>query len=236
MSFWESVQQQFIASFITDNRWQVYLKGLLSSLELTIVALILGIVIGILVAIVRTDYDQKKGKVNRGGKILNGICVVYTTVIRGTPTMVQLLIMNFVIFANSRNLYLIAVLTLGINSGAYVSEIFRSGIESIDPGQMEAGRSLGMNYATVMKDIIIPQAVKNVLPALGNELITLFKDTSLVSVIGMSELTKAARDIQAITYLPIFPFLGIAAIYLVVVMILTWLQGKLERRLKKSDR
>ena len=131
---------------------------------------------------------------------------------------------------------MIAVLSLGINSGAYVSEIFRSGIQSIDPGQMEAGRSLGMTYGTVMKDIIIPQAVKNILPALGNELITLFKDTSLVSVIGMSELTKVARDIQAITYLPMMPYLGIAALYLVVVMILTWLQGKLERRLRRSER
>jgi ABC-type amino acid transport system permease subunit len=131
---------------------------------------------------------------------------------------------------------MIAILSLGINSGAYVSEIIRGGIMSIDPGQMEAGRSLGMGYATVMKDIIIPQAIKNILPALGNELITLFKDTSLVSVIGMTELTKVARDIQARTYLPLMPYIGIAVMYLIVVMILTYLQGKLERRLRRSER
>ena len=234
--FWDNLVQQFTASFITDNRWQIYLKGLLSSITITVVALAIGVVLGILVAIVRTNHDQQKGHVSGVIKVLNVICKIYTTVIRGTPMMVQLLIMGFVIFANSRNYYMIAVLSLGINSGAYVSEIFRSGIQSIDPGQMEAGRSLGMTYGTVMKDIIIPQAVKNILPALGNELITLFKDTSLVSVIGMSELTKVARDIQAITYLPIMPYLGIAALYLVVVMILTWLQGKLERRLRRSER
>ncbi|MEE8836845.1 MAG: amino acid ABC transporter permease [Eubacteriales bacterium] len=236
MSFWENLQEQFIASFVTDNRWQVYLKGLGNSLILTIGAVLIGIIIGILVAIVRTNHDQKKDKAGGISRVLNAICVVYTTVIRGTPSMVQLLIMGFVIFANSRNLYMIAVLTLGINSGAYVSEIFRSGIQSIDPGQMEAGRSLGMGYSTVMKEVIIPQAVKNVLPALGNEMITLFKDTSLVSVIGMSELTKAARDVQAITYEPMMPYLGIAAMYLIVVMILSWLQNKLERRLHRSDR
>ncbi len=208
----------------------------MSSITITVVALAIGVVLGILVAIVRTNHDQQKGHVSGVIKVLNVICKIYTTVIRGTPMMVQLLIMGFVIFANSRNYYMIAVLSLGINSGAYVSEIFRSGIQSIDPGQMEAGRSLGMTYGTVMKDIIIPQAVKNILPALGNELITLFKDTSLVSVIGMSELTKVARDIQAITYLPMMPYLGIAALYLVVVMILTWLQGKLERRLRRSER
>ncbi len=234
--FWDNLVQQFTASFITDNRWQIYLKGLWSSITITIVALAIGVVLGILVAIVRTNHDQQKGHVSGVIKVLNVICKIYTTVIRGTPMMVQLLIMGFVIFANSRNYYMIAVLSLGINSGAYVSEIFRSGIQSIDPGQMEAGRSLGMTYGTVMKDIIIPQAVKNILPALGNEMITLFKDTSLVSVIGMSELTKVARDIQAITYLPMMPYLGIAALYLVVVMILTWLQGKLERRLRRSER
>ena len=171
-----------------------------------------------------------------GLAIANVICKLYTTVIRGTPMMVQLLIMGFVVFATSRNLMGVAILSLGINSGAYVAEIIRGGIMSVDPGQMEAGRSLGMNYGTVMKEIIIPQAVKNILPALGNELITLFKDTSLVSVIGMTELTKVARDLQARTYLPLMPYLGIAVMYLVVVIILTYLQGILERRMRKSDR
>lgn len=233
----ESLKEQFIQSFVVNDRWKLYLKGLGSSLVLTVCALAIGIAIGILIAIIRTAHDQKgKGKVSSGLRIANVICEVYTTIIRGTPMMVQLLIMGFVIFASSRNMRGVAILSLGINSGAYVSEIFRSGIMSIDPGQMEAGRSLGMPYSTVMKEIIIPQAVKNVLPALGNEMITLFKDTSLVSVIGMAELTKVARDIAARTYLPMMPFLGIAAMYLVVVIIMTWALGKFEKRLRRSDR
>lgn len=234
--FLSNLGHQFTMSFITNNRWQLYLKGLGMSLLITIGALALGIILGVLVAVVRTGHDQERGKHSRGLAVINAICKVYTTVIRGTPMMVQLLIMNFVIFASSNNLYLTAVLALGINSGAYVSEIIRGGIMSIDPGQMEAGRSLGMNYATVMKDIIIPQAIKNILPALGNELITLFKDTSLVSVIGLSELTKVARDIQARTYQPMMPYLGIAAMYLIICIILTYLQGKLERRMRQSER
>jgi polar amino acid transport system permease protein/polar amino acid transport system substrate-binding protein len=150
--------------------------------------------------------------------------------------MVQLLIMGFVFFASSRHLTLVAILTLGINSGAYVSEIIRGGIMSIDPGQMEAGRSLGMGYGPVMRHVVIPQAIKNILPALGNELITLFKDTSLVTVIGLTDLTKVAIQIQAKTYQALMPFMGIAAMYLVVVMFLTWLLGKFERRLRQSDR
>ncbi len=234
--FFTDLAEQFEMSFITNNRWQLYLKGLGSSIMITLGALALGIVLGVLVAVVRTSHDQKQGHVGAGLAILNAICKIYTTVIRGTPMMVQLLIMGFVIFASSQQYYLIAVLSLGINSGAYVSEIIRGGIMSIDPGQMEAGRSLGMGYGTVMKDIIIPQAVKNILPALGNELITLFKDTSLVSVIGMKELTKVAREIQARTYLPIMPYLGIAVMYLIVVMILTYLLGRFERRLRRSER
>ena len=150
--------------------------------------------------------------------------------------MVQLLIMGFVIFAGSRNLVAIAILTFGINSGAYVSEIVRGGIMSVDPGQMEAGRSLGMSYATVMGQVVIPQAVKNILPALGNELITLFKDTSIVTVIGLRDITKVAIQIQSKTYQAFMPFFGIAVVYLAVVMALTWLLGILERRLRASDR
>lgn len=150
--------------------------------------------------------------------------------------MVQLLIMNFVIFQSSRNLVGIAILALGINSGAYVSEIIRSGIMSIDRGQMEAGRSLGLTYGVVMQNVIIPQAVKNILPALGNEMITLFKDSSLVTVIGLADLTKVAIQIQAKTYQAFMPFIGIACIYLIVVMILTKLLDALERRLRRSER
>lgn len=234
-----SLKEQFIMSFVTNDRWKLYLRGLGKSLLLTLGALAIGVAIGIVIAIIRTAHDQKRtgeGKCPAPLALANGICSVYTTIIRGTPMMVQLMIMGFVIFASSRNMQGVATLTLGINSGAYVSEIIRSGIMSIDPGQMEAGRSLGMGYGVVMKEIILPQAIKNILPALGNELITLFKDTSLVSVIGMTELTKVARDIQARTYLPMMPYLGIAVMYLIVVIIMTWLLGKLERRMRRSDR
>lgn len=233
-----TIGEQLIQTFVTGDRWKLFLRGLGRSLLLTVCALAIGVVIGVLIAVVRTMHDQSRGdkKPNIALRIVNLICQIYTTVIRGTPMMVQLLIMGFVVFATSRNMFGVAILTLGLNSGAYVAEIVRGGIMSIDPGQMEAGRSLGMNYGTVMREIIIPQAIKNILPALGNELITLFKDTSLVMVVGVTDLTKIARDIQAKTYLPMMPYLGIAALYLVVVIILTWILGKLERRLRKSDR
>ena len=169
----------------------------------------------------------------------NVLANIYLTVIRGTPAMVQLLIMWFVIWASARsttqNMVMCAVMTFGINSGAYVAEIIRSGIMSIDAGQMEAGRSLGLSYATTMKCVIIPQAFKNVLPALGNELITLLKETSIVTVIGLKDLTKGAMIIQGKTYQAIVPFLAIAAIYLAMVMILTTVLGRLERRMRKND-
>lgn len=233
-----TLKEQFIISFIENDRWLLLLKGLRISFTVMILALLLGVIIGTLVAVIRTSYDQQR----QGQKhswwlaVLNWLMKAYVTIIRGTPMMVQLLIMGFVVFAASRNLILIAVLTLGINSGAYVSETIRSGIMSIDPGQMEAGRSLGMRYPVVMKDIIIPQAIKNILPALGNEMITLFKDTSLVTVIGLADITKVAIQIQAKTYQALMPLVGIAIVYLVCVMIMTWLLGKFERRLRKSDR
>jgi His/Glu/Gln/Arg/opine family amino acid ABC transporter permease subunit len=231
-----SLQQQFYQSFIDGARWKRYLDGLGTSCVVTVGALALGVILGILVAVVRTSHDQQRGNKNALLGFFNAICEIYTTVIRGTPMMVQLLIMGFVFFASSRHLTLVAILTLGINSGAYVSEIIRGGIMSIDPGQMEAGRSLGMGYGPVMRHVVIPQAIKNILPALGNELITLFKDTSLVTVIGLTDLTKVAIQIQAKTYQALMPFMGIAAMYLVVVMFLTWLLGKFERRLRQSDR
>ena len=168
--------------------------------------------------------------------MLNLVCKIYVTVIRGTPMMVQLLIMGFVIFASSRNFTMIGTLTLGINSGAYVSEIVRGGLMSVDKGQMEAGRSLGLGYGTTMRFVIVPQAVKAILPALGNEFIVLLKDTSLITVIGGKELLYAAQGIYNRTYEQMFPHVGTAAIYLVLVIILSWLLGKLERRLRQSDR
>lgn len=232
-----SLQRQFIQAFIEDGRWKNYLDGLGISLLLTIGALVLGVLIGVLIAVVRTQYDQNPQGRNITMRFVNGICKIYTTVIRGTPMMVQLMIWGFVIFRSQRNLFPVAVLGLGLNSGAYVAEIIRSGIMSIDPGQMEAGRSLGLGYTQVMKSIIIPQAIKNILPALGNEMITLFKDTSLVYVLGsIKDLTKVANNIGAKIYNYLVPLVLAALMYLIIVMILTWLLGILERRLRRSDR
>lgn len=237
LTFRQELFVNFYKAFVGGNRWKLYLKGVLTTVQVTFLALILGIALGVLVAIIRTAHDQQRpGRRNPALGFVNGICKLYTTVIRGTPMMVQLLIMGFVIFANSRNFTIVGTLTLGINSGAYVSEIVRSGLMSIDPGQMEAGRSLGMGYAPVMRFIVIPQAIKNILPALGNEFITLLKDTSLITVIGGKELVYAAQAVGAKTYAVMFPYLGVALIYLVLVLALTWLLGKLERRLRQSDR
>ncbi len=232
-----SLQRQFIQAFIEKGRWKNYLDGLGISLLLTIGALVLGVLIGVLIAVVRTQYDQNPQGRNIAMRFVNGICKIYTTVIRGTPMMVQLMIWGFVIFRSQRNLFPVAVLGLGLNSGAYVAEIIRSGIMSIDPGQMEAGRSLGLGYTQVMKSIIIPQAIKNILPALGNEMITLFKDTSLVYVLGsIKDLTRVANNIGARIYNYLVPLILAALMYLIIVMILTWLLGILERRLRRSDR
>ena len=235
--FWQGLCEDFSQSFLVGDRWKQYLSGLGVAAEVTLGALILGVVLGVLVAVVRTLNDQSRPQERSGVlKVLNFLCKIYTTIIRGTPMMVQLLIMGFVIFAASRQLELVAILSFGINSGAYVAEIIRAGIMSVDRGQMEAGRSLGMGYAPVMRHIVIPQAIKNILPSLGNELITLFKETSIVTVIGLRDLTKVAIQIQAKTYQAFMPFIGIALMYLAVVLVLTWLLGILERRLRAGDK
>ena len=237
LSFWDNAFVGFYQSFFAAGRWKLYLDGLLTTLEATVLALLLGVALGMIVAVVRTAHDQQRaGHKNVILGVFNAICKIYTTIIRGTPMMVQLLIMSLVVFASSRNYTMIGILALGINSGAYVSEIVRSGLMSVDPGQMEAGRSLGLNYMTTMVVIIIPQAIRAVLPALGNEFIVLLKDTSLITVIGGKELLYAAQGIMNRTYDAMFPLLGVAAIYLVLVMLLTWLLGKFERRLAQSDR
>ncbi|MCC8048035.1 MAG: amino acid ABC transporter permease [Oscillospiraceae bacterium] len=234
---WQTFFVKFYQAFIDADRWQLYLSGVGTTLMVTAMALVIGVVLGVFVALVRTAHDQqRRGRHNPVLGVLNAICKVYTTVIRGTPVMVQLLIFSFVIFVNSRNFTMVGAFGLGLNSGAYVSEIIRGGLMSVDPGQMEAGRSLGMNYFTVMRFIIIPQAIKAILPALGNEFIILLKDTSLISVIGGKELIYAAQGILSRTYEAMYPLLGAAAIYLVLVMAFTWLLGRLERRLRKSDR
>ena len=228
---------KFYQAFILKDRWTQYIKGVSTTLLVTAIALALGIVLGSVVALVRVAHDQQRpGHKNPVLGFFNIICEMYTTIIRGTPMMVQLLIMSMVIFANSRNFTMVGALTLGINSGAYVSEIIRGGLMAVDPGQMEAGRSLGLNYITTMVVIIIPQAIRAVLPALGNEFIMLLKDTSLITVIGGKELLYAAQGIMNRTYEAMFPLCGVALIYLVLVMLFTWLLAKFERRLAQSDR
>ena len=237
VKWWQEFYVYFYQAFIEGDRWMQYLKGVGTTLLVTALALIIGIVLGVMVAIVRTAHDQQRpGNRNFLLGIVNGICKVYVTIIRGTPMMVQLLIMGFVIFKSSRNFTYVGALTLGINSGAYVAEIIRGGLMSLDPGQMEAGRSLGLGYMDTMRFIVIPQAFKAILPALGNEFIILLKDTSLINVIGGKELVYAAQAIYGRTYEQMFPLVGVAIIYLVLVMFLTWLLGILERRLRQSDR
>ena len=234
---WQEFYVKFFQAFIEGDRWKQYLSGVGTTLMVTAMALAIGVILGVIVAMVRTGYDQQRpGKKNPILGILNGICQVYITVIRGTPMMVQLLIMGFVIFSSSRNYTLVGALTLGINSGAYVAEIIRGGLMALDPGQAEAGRSLGLGYIDTMRFIVIPQAFKAILPSLGNEFIILLKDTSLITVIGGKELVYAAQAIYGRTYEQMFPLIGIACVYLVLVMIFTWLVGILERRLRQSDR
>ena len=224
-------------AFIEGDRWKLYLQGLGTTLEMTVIALILGVILGLVVAVVRTAHDQQRlGRRNPLLGFFNVLCNLYTTVIRGTPMMVQLLIWSFVIFKTSRNKVMVGIIGLGINSGAYVAEIIRGGLMSVDAGQSEAGRSLGLNYFDTMRFIVIPQAFKNILPSLGNEFITLFKDTSLVQAIGAAELTYYAFTIGGRTFDYMPPLIGIALMYLAVVIVFTWLQGKLERRLRESDR
>ena len=189
-------------------------------------------------ALLRTAHDQQRPgrRKNPLLGLVNLVCKVYVTVIRGTPMMVQLLIMGLVIFASNRNKTLIGALSLGINSGAYVAEIIRGGLMSLDVGQTEAGRSLGLGYFDTMRFIVVPQAFKAILPALGNEFITLLKDTSLINVIGGKEIVYFAQAIITNTYEPMYPYLITAVMYLILVLIFTWLQGKLERRLRQSDR
>ena len=227
---------KFYQAFVLKDRWLQYIGGVGTTLLVTAIALAMGVLLGSVVALVRVAHDQQRP--NHRNPVLgffNAICEVYTTIIRGTPMMVQLLIMSMVIFSNSRNFTMVGALTLGINSGAYVSEIIRGGLMAVDPGQMEAGRSLGLNYITTMVVIIIPQAIRAVLPALGNEFIVLLKDTSLITTIGGKELLYAAQGIMNRTYEAMYPLLGVALIYLLLVMLFTRLLAKFERH-KVTDK
>ena len=237
VQWWQEFYVYFYQAFIEGDRWVQYLKGVGTTLWVTALALVIGIILGVVVAIIRTAHDQQRpGNRNFFLGIINAICKVYVTIIRGTPMMVQLLIMGFVIFSSSRDFTSVGALTLGINSGAYVAEIIRGGLMSLDPGQAEAGRSLGLNYFDTMRFIVVPQAFKAILPSLGNEFIILLKDTSLITVIGGKELVYAAQAIYGRTYEQMFPLVGIAVIYLVLVLLFSWLQSILERRLRQSDR
>lgn len=228
----EELKAQFILNFITDDRWMSLLRGLVVTLKVTFFAVILGFVLGFSVAIVRNVYENTKKL-----KALNFLCNVYLTVIRGTPVVVQLLIIYFVIFSSIKiDKSIAAVLAFGINSGAYQAEIFRSGINSIPKGQMEAGRSLGFNYRQTMVNIIMPQAIKNVLPTLGNEFIVLMKETSVAGYIALDDLTKAGDIIRSRTYSAMMPFLAVALLYLIMVMFFSHLLKMFERRLAGSGR
>lgn len=227
-----SFSEKFHQNFIEDNRYMYLLKGLGNTIVITIFALLIGIVFGSFLAIVRTTHDR-----NGGLNILNALAKVYLTVIRGTPTMVQLLIIYYVVFASTNvSKVFVAIIAFGLNSAAYVAEVVRSGIMSVDQGQFEAGRSLGLPYHKTMRLIIIPQAFKNILPALGNELITLLKETSISGYIGLVDLTKGSDIIRSVTYEAMMPLGMVALIYLCLVLVLTMLVNKLERSLRKNER
>ena len=225
------IKEKLYDNFVKDNRYMYIVKGLGNTIVITVFAVMLGIVLGFLIAIVRTSHDR-----NGGLAILNGICKVYLTIIRGTPVMIQLLIIYYVVLASVTNKILVAVIAFGLNSAAYVAEIVRSGIMSVDIGQFEAGRSLGLNYSQTMKLVIIPQAVKNILPALLNEFISLLKETSISGYIGMMDLTKGGDIIRSNTYEAFIPLIAVALIYLVIVMLLSHGVSKLERRLRSNER
>ena len=228
---WNQFVDTFTRNFIDGGNWHYIAEGLLNTIKITFLAVLLGIVIGLIVGTIRSTYD-KTHKL----KALNFLCNIYLTVIRGTPVLVQLLIIYYVIFASVRiDKVLVAVLAFGINSGAYVAEIFRSGILSIDNGQFEAGRSLGFNYPQTMWYIVMPQAFKNVLPALCNEFIALLKETSIAGYIGIQDLTKGGDIIRSRTYSAFMPLLAVAALYLIIVLIFTQLIKILERRLRQSE-
>ncbi len=231
----ESESSSFIdrikSNLLEQDRWQYLAKGLLNTLIIALCAVIIGVIIGFLVAIVRVTYD-KTGSL----PIMNAIAKIYITIVRGTPMMVQLLIIYYVVFKSVNvSKILVAVIAFAINSGAYVAEIMRGGIMSIDDGQMEAGRSLGLNYRQTLNAIILPQAIKNVLPALANEFITLIKETSICGYIGLNDLTRGGDIIRSQTYEAFIPLIAVAIIYLVIVQVLTVIVGKWEKSLRKSE-
>lgn len=230
--WWQNFRDEFVLNFIKDDRWTYLTEGLKVTLLITAFAVLMGVYLGFIVAMIRSTY-QNTGKL----KFLNALSVVYLTVIRGTPVLVQLMIIYYVIFSSGNvNKIIVAILAFGINSGAYQAEIFRAGINAVPKGQFEAGRSLGFNYYQTMGNIIMPQAFKNILPALGNEFIVLVKETSIAGYIALVDITKAGDIIRSRTYSAFMPLLAVALIYLVIVMGLTYLINLLERWLRRSAR
>ena len=237
-NFWNWLQgcrmdfcDSFYLNFIKDDRWRYLWDGFWTTIGISFAAVLLGVLLGFTVAVIRSTHD-KTGKL----RLLNWLCKLYLTVIRGTPVVVQLLIIYFVIFGSVNiSKILVAIVAFGVNSGAYVAEIIRGGIMSIDKGQFEAGRSLGLSYIQTMIYIILPQAFKNVLPALGNEFIVLLKETSVSGYIALQDLTKGGDIIRSQTYTAFMPLIAVALIYLAVEMLFSWLLGKLERRLKNNE-
>lgn len=239
---WQDFVDEFRLNFIEGDRWKWLVEGFGNTLLITLFAGLIGVALGVIIAIIRSTHDKMGPDLKKRGGIgygllafFNGICNIYLTVIRGTPVVVQLLIMYFIIFMSSTNDIMVAVIAFGINSGAYVAEIFRSGIMSVDKGQFEAGRSLGLNYIQTMVYIVVPQMFKIVLPTLCNEFIVLLKETSVAGYVGTVDLTKAGDLIRGRTFSAFMPLIAVALIYLVVVMIFTALVRKLERRLRNSD-
>lgn len=231
MEFLQGIWRSFEKSFIVEDRWKLYLEGLKNTLIIAFIAAVIGIIIGVILAM--TNYINKKtGKL----KIFTAIANVYITVIRGTPVVLQLMIMYFVVFVSWDNGIMIGAITFGLNSGAYVAEVARSGFEAVDDGQREAGRALGLSTWQTMRHIIIPQALRNCLPPLFNEFITLIKETAVVGYVGIYDLGKIPGLIQSRTFDYLFPLLIAAAMYLVVVMMLTRILKLLEKKLSKSDR
>ena len=238
--FWEDMSSQFERAFIVDDRWRLILEGVGNTLIITFFALILGSALGVIISIVRSSWDRTSRTIPRGPAkfffgFFNWLCKVYITVIRGTPIMIQIMIIFFIILTSTDKM-IVAIIAFGINSGAYVAEVMRSGIMSVDQGQFEAGRTLGFNYVQTMRFVILPQAFKNILPALGNEFIVLFKETAIAGTVGVTDLTRASGMIRGVTYQSLFPLLTAALIYLLMVMLFTWLVGKLERRLRSGER
>ena len=236
IGFWEEFKGDIYQNFIEDNRWKYIVTGLKNTLFISFFAVIIGLVVGFLIAIVRSSCDMME-KPNIFLKILNAIMKAYITVIRGTPVLIQLLIIYYVIFASSDvSKFFVSVVAFGVNSSAYMAEIVRSGIMSVDSGQFEAGRSLGFTHAQTMWHFILPQAFKNILPALGNEFIVLIKETSVAGYIGVDELTRGGDFIRSRTFEALLPLLAVALVYLVIVMILTALVSKMERRLRTDGK